>query len=109
MGIDTEFLVVLTGTEIGAGETDLGEKLTELWLKTLATAETRPAKIVFLNTEGTPHLETLEALEEQGTQLVSCITCLNYYDRMDRVVVGERGDMKGTIADMTGYRKVVTL
>jgi hypothetical protein len=115
MGIDRDFVLVLTGTEIGAGEADLGEKLTELWLKTLAGAETRPAKIIFLNsavlltTEGTPHLEALKTLEAGGTELVSCITCLTYHDRMDRVVVGGKGDMKGTVADVTGFAKVVTL
>jgi hypothetical protein len=115
MGIDRDFLVVLTGTEIGVGQVDLGERLTELWLKSLAAAETRPAKIIFLNsavfltTKGTPHLEALQSLEAQGTRLVSCITCLTYHERMGKVVVGERGDMKGTVADMTAYRKVVTL
>jgi len=28
---------------------------------------------------------------------------------MDRVVVGGKGDMKGTAADMTAYPRVVTL
>jgi len=115
MGIDRDFLVVLTGAEIGTGEADLGGKLTELWLKTMAGAETRPAKIIFLNsavfltTEGTPYLSSLKSLAARGTELVSCITCLTYYDRMERVVVGERGDMKGTVGDMTGFGKVVTL
>ena len=40
---------------------------------------------------------------------ISCITCLTYFDRMERVVVGERGDMRGTVADLTAYGKVVTL
>ena len=74
-----------------------------------------PGKIIFLNsavlltTEGTPHLEALRALEGAGTEIVSCITCLQYHDRMDRVVVGTRGDMKGTVADMTSFARVVTL
>ena len=114
MGIDSEFLVVLTGTEIGTGEADLGERLTELWLKSTAAAETCPAKIIFLNsavfltTEGTPYLELLKSLEARGTKLVSCITCLTYHDRMERLAVGERGDMNGTVADLGAYGKVVT-
>ena len=115
MGIDNDLLFVLTSNESGTGEADLGERLTELWLKSLAGSETRPAKIIFLNsavfltTEGTAHLEILRSLEFRGTELTSCITCLTYHDRMDRVVVGGKGDMKGTAADMTAYPRVVTL
>ena len=115
VGIDSDLLVVLTSNELGNGEADLGERLTELWLTQLAAADTRPAKIIFLNsaifltTEGTPYVEILRALEERGTELVSCITCLTYHDRMERLVVGERGDMKSTVADMTAYARVITL
>jgi len=115
VAIDSDLLFVLTSNEIGSGPSDLGERLTELLLESLAGAETRPARIIFLNsavlltTEGSPYLPVLRKLEESGTELISCITCLTYHDRMDAVAVGERGDMKGTVADLTGYRTVVTL
>jgi len=115
MSIDKDFLLVFTGTGIGEGEADLGAKLTELFLGQLRAAGSRPAKIVFLNaavfltTEGSPHLDVLKEIEAGGTEIVSCITCLTYFDRMERVVVGGRGDMKGTVADVTTFRKVVTL
>lgn len=115
MPIDPDSLLVLTGNEIGHGPADLGEKLTALFLKTLAASEKRPAKILFLNqaifltTEGSPVLESLRKLEADGTELVSCITCLTYFDRMEKVVVGRRGDMKGTVADLGVYARVVTL
>ncbi|MEN8150815.1 MAG: hypothetical protein ABFS86_13410 [Planctomycetota bacterium] len=115
MAIDNDFLVVLTSNEIGVGEADLGEKLTELFLKSLGGNDVRPAKILFLNsaifltTEGSHHLDALRALEEGGTELVSCITCLTYHGRMERLEVGQRGDMKGTVADMTAHARVVTL
>jgi hypothetical protein len=115
MTIDPDLLLVLTSNEIGSGPSDLGERLTELFLKCLAGAGTRPAKMIFLNsaifltTEGTPHLELLRRIEAGGTAVVSCITCLTYHDRMERVVVGARGDMKSTVADMTAFRRVVTV
>jgi prolyl-tRNA synthetase len=115
MAIDPDLLLVVTGNEIGHGPADLGERLTELWLGRVAAEETKPAKMLFLNsavlltTEGSPHVETLRKLEEAGTDLVSCITCLTYHDRMEKVVVGTRGDMKGTVEDMLRFRKVVTV
>jgi len=115
MTIDKNLLVVFTGSEIGQGAADLGEKLTGLMLGRFAAENTRPAKMIFLNsavfltTEGTAHADVLRTLEEGGTEIVSCITCLTYHDRMEKVVVGTRGDMKGTVEDLLGFSKVVTL
>jgi hypothetical protein len=115
MSIDPNWLLVLTSSEIGMGAVDLGAKLTDLYLKTLAGEETRPARILFLNsaifltTEGSSVVDHLRALEEGGTELISCITCLTYHDRMEKVVVGTRGDMKGTVAEISAHAKVVTL
>jgi hypothetical protein len=113
--VDRDWLVVLTSAELGQGSADLGEKLTGLWLKCVAAGERLPARVLFLNsavfltTEGTPHAELLRGLEERGTELVSCITCLTYHDRMERIVVGTAGDMKGTVADMASFAKVTTM
>ena len=115
MNIDHDLLLVLTGNEIGDGPGDLGEKLTELYLKSLAAAEVRPGRIIFLNsaifltTAGSPVLEPLRALQQAGTEITSCITCLTYHDRMDRVVVGDRSDMRATVQAMTGTPRVITL
>jgi hypothetical protein len=115
MAIDKDWLLVLTGSEIGQGEMDLGAKLTELFFKVLPASDALPARILFLNTaiflttEGSPILDELRALEEAGTEIVSCITCLTYFDRMERVAVGERGDMKNTVASIGAFRKVVTI
>jgi hypothetical protein len=115
MRIDTDLLLVFAGNELGDGPGDLGEKLTELYLKSLARTEMRPGKIIFLNsaifltTEGSPVLDSLVALERDGTEITSCITCLTYHDRMERVVVGDRSDMKATVEAMTTAARVVTL
>ena len=38
---------------------------------------------VFLTTQGSPVADKLRKLEERGTEISSCITCLTYFDRMD--------------------------
>jgi hypothetical protein len=115
MTIDHELLLVLTGSEIGDGPSDLGGKLTELYLKSLVAAAVRPGRIiclnsaVFLTTAGSPVLDSLRTLEAEGTEITSCITCLTYHDRMDRVVVGGRSDTRSTVQAMTGTARVITL
>jgi len=114
MAVDKDFLLIITSSEIGTGEADLGAKLTDLIFKVFAGSETRPSKIIFLNsgifltTEGSPVAANLEALEKEGTEIVSCITCLQYFDRMEKVVVGRPGDMKDTVSAVVNYGKVVT-
>jgi len=113
--IDPDLLVVFTNSEIGQGPSDLGERLAGLWLGCMAKEGRRPARMIFLNsgifltTEGSPVLDALREIEAGGTEIVSCITCLTYHDRMERVAVGTAGDMKGTCADMFRFPKVVTL
>lgn len=114
MAVDKDFLLVITSSEIGTGETDLGAKLTDLIFKVFSEFTPQPARIIFLNsgifltTEGSPIVAKLRALEEKGTEIVSCITCLNYHERMEKVVVGRPGDMKDTVDAVLEYSKVVT-
>ncbi|MFH1998342.1 MAG: hypothetical protein ABIK28_01615 [Planctomycetota bacterium] len=114
MAIDNDFLLVITSSEIGEGEADLGAKLTDLIFKVFSESKTQPARIIFLNsgifltTEGSPVAEKLKTLEDKGTEIVSCITCLNYFDRMEKIIVGRPGDMKDTVDALIHYRKVVT-
>lgn len=115
MAVDSNYLLVLTGAEIGVEMADLGSRLNELFLKSLAQAEVKPAKVIFLNTaiflttEGSHVLEPLEVLAAGGTELVSCITCLEYFNRRDKLAVGVEGNMKQTVEAIGAYSKVVTL
>lgn len=114
MAIDKDFLLVLTSSEIGSGMADLGERLTGLLLTVFSGSEDLPAKMIFLNsaifltTEGSPVADQLKSLEERGVEIISCITCLNYYQRMERIVVGKSGDMKETVKALTKFKKVIT-
>jgi intracellular sulfur oxidation DsrE/DsrF family protein len=53
---------------------------------------------VRLVTEGSEVLEDLRALCDKGVQLLACGTCLDYYKRKDKVVVGQVSNMY-TIAE----------
>lgn len=115
MSIDKDSLLVIASSEMGVGEQDLGAKLTELFFRVLSESEQRPAKIIFVNsgifltTVGSPVEDKLKKLEEEGTEISSCITCLTYFNRMEKVVVGKRSDMKDTVSSLVQFKKVVTL
>ena len=81
----------------------------------LKESGTAPAKIicmnsgVFLTTGGSPVLEIMKAFEETGVEILSCSTCLEYYQRQDKLMVGQSTNMKDTVDDMLNFKKVITI
>jgi selenium metabolism protein YedF len=115
MAIQEDLALIITSNGIGEGATaDLGEKLLGSYLKTLLESERLPARIIFMNagifatTEGTSYLETLQGFEAAGTEILSCLTCLKYFDRVDKLVVGKQGNMRDTVEASLGASKVLT-
>ncbi len=114
MEINKEFVLVITSATLGEGEPDLGGKLAESFFKVLSDSERVPAQVIFINsgifltTEGSPIVDSLKTLEKQGTEVVSCTTCLNYLDRVDKILVGRSVDMKDTVDAITNHDRVVT-
>ncbi|HIE17190.1 MAG TPA: sulfurtransferase-like selenium metabolism protein YedF, partial [Dehalococcoidia bacterium] len=73
------------------------------FLNTLWDTEPKPAKLMFINdgvrltTEGSEVLETLQTLEKDGIQIVSCGTCLEYYHLKEKLRVGLVTNMYETV------------
>ena len=113
MALNKDFLLVIESSGLGDGEPDLGERLMKAFLKVLLESEEWPARIicmnsgVFLTTEGSPVLDVLKQCEEQGTEILSCGTCLDYYGRSDRLRVGRPTNMRETVDALLHFKKVL--
>jgi hypothetical protein len=85
------------------------------FLAVLRESERVPAKMLFLNsgvfltTEGSPHLEILRRISEAGTEIASCGTCLDYYERKEKLPVGRVGNMSDTVESMLDFNVVRTV
>ena len=114
MALDEDLLLILKSSGLGDGEPDLGSKLLSAFLKTLLEAKAVPARIicmnsgVFLTTEGSPLIETLREFEAQGTAILSCGTCLDYYNRRERLRIGEPTNMKSTVEAMLSFPRILS-
>ena len=114
MNIDKELVYVITSATLGEGDPNLGAKLTESLFTVLSTSQQKPSCIIFINsgvfltTKGSPVVESLKLLEEAGTVILSCTTCLNYFERMDKILVGRPGDMKDTVDATVSRQRVIT-
>lgn len=109
--------LVLTVPEdiMGRGERELGTVLVRAFFHTLLEVRPRPDVIIFFNTgvrlvvEGSPVLEDLQALAEQGVQILACGTCLGYFDLKDKVAVGTVSNMYAIAETLLGAGRVVSL
>ncbi len=108
-----DLLLVIDSCGLGDGEPDLGEKLMKAFLSVLLESGDLPARIlcmnsgVFLTTEGSPVLDIMKRYEEQGTDIISCGTCLDYYGRSDKLGVGRPTNMRETVHALLSFKKVL--
>ena len=91
---------------MGKGNDELGEVLIKGYIYTLTETKPYPKHIVFINsgvkltTRNEATIENLKILEEAGVEILSCGTCLDYYNLKDDLQVGSVTNMY-TIVDIT--------
>jgi len=93
-------LVVLIGKDtMGAGDRTLGQILIKGFIMTLLEVYPLPEAIIFINSgvnltvEGSDVINTLKELEKTGVEILSCGTCLNYYNLQEKLAVGQISNM----------------
>jgi intracellular sulfur oxidation DsrE/DsrF family protein len=99
---------------MGDAPAALQQKLASVFL-TMLSKEMLPGVIAFygdgvrLTCDDSPALEQLRALANQGTRLVICQTCLDFFDLRDKVRVGIIGGMGDIVAAMQSADKVISV
>ncbi len=100
------FLVQSEG--LGRGDEQLGSMLMANFLRLLGESQDKPGSLIFWNAgvrllcQGSPVLNRLKQLEEQGVELLACSTCLEHFDLMDKLAVGKPTTMAKSIQSMLG-------
>ena len=110
--VDGVFLI--TSKVMGKGDDKLGEALMKAFVYTLSQKDKAPAKVMLLNSgvflagEGSQVSEQLLELEQKGTEIISCGTCLDFYNLKDKLAVGTIASMYDIVENLS-LDKVVTL
>lgn len=108
-------IYVITQNTLGQGKDELGQVLIKGFLHTLLEVQPMPKAILFMNggilltVEGSPVLGSLEKLEQAGTEILSCGTCLDYYEAKDKLAIGGITNMYTIVEMMSSANKVITL
>ena len=115
-GIMATASVMLIGSDVfGVGDRALGEKLMKSFLKTIGDVEPKPVKMLFVNEgvrltgEGSEVLDTLESLEKDGVEILSCGTCLEHYNLIEKLRVGLVTNMYDIVDSLATADKVVRI
>jgi selenium metabolism protein YedF len=110
-----KIVVLVTCDTMGRGDDMLGTALMGNFLKTLTEMGTELWRLVFLNSgikltvEGSPVVETLADLENDGITILVCGTCLTHFGMMNRKKVGQTTNMLDIVTALQAADSVITL
>lgn len=110
---EENLVVVVSSDRMGNGNDDLGKVLIKGFLFAVTQLDKLPKTILFYNggatltAEGSDSLEDLKHMEEQGVEILTCGTCLNYYGLSDKLQVGSVTNMYTIVEKMAGADKII--
>lgn len=106
-------LVVLSTNKMGHGNDELGKTLMKAFIFALTKQDQFPKTILlynsgaFLSCEGSDSLEDLKLLEANGVEIMTCGTCLNFYELSEKLAVGSVTNMYDIVEKMQKASKII--
>ena len=108
-------LLIVTRDGMGSGPVELQTVLVINFFKTLLKDNLTPSNIFFyadgvkLNTKGSEIEDELLELEKRGSLLVTCTSCLNFYNLAPQLASGRKGSMSDLVSLMGTSDKVISI
>ncbi len=107
-------LVVYVSSEgMGRGDDRLGTILMAAFLDTLGHFKDVPSHVIFVNggvrlaVEGSPVLDQIRHLEQIGSRVLVCGTCLNYFGLKEKLAVGGISNMYAIVETLSQAGRIV--
>jgi selenium metabolism protein YedF len=94
-----EKVIFIKSNLLGEGEEELGEILIRGFINTLKDIDPLPNKIIFMNSgvklpcENKEVINSLKKLEKNDVEVLTCGTCLDYYNLEEKLKVGNISNM----------------
>lgn len=107
-------LFLVSNNLFGKGDEQLGQVLMKSFMYTLTQLEGKVKSLIFINsgvfltTEGSEVIDHLISLQNNGVEILSCGTCLDFYGLKEKLLVGTVSNMY-TIVDLLMTAKTITL
>lgn len=109
-------LVIMVGKDtLGEGSEELGDVLVRGYFYTLTEVEPFPKALLFINSgvnltvTDSPVIDHLRLLESKGVEILSCGTCLDYFNLKDKLGVGGVTNMYTIVETMNKAKNTISL
>lgn len=107
--------IVISTNVMGGGDDKLGKILVKGFIYTLTEMQPYPKTVIFYNagimltTEGSESLDDIKKLEEEGVEILSCGTCLDFYGCADKLKVGQVTNMYSIVEKLRNTSNTITI
>jgi selenium metabolism protein YedF len=107
-------VVRIAGQYMGQGDDKLGRILMKAFLGALKDSSHEIQALVFYNSgvyltiEGSDCLDAIMGLEKSGVHVLSCGTCLDFYNLKDKLRVGVISNMFEIIETLSGANRILS-
>jgi selenium metabolism protein YedF len=108
-------VVLINSDKMGQGEEEIGRIMIKKFINGLVGLDEKPEKLVFyglgvkLTARGSPVMDSLLSLENMGVEIISCATCVNYYNLADRIEAGRIGNMPELLESLTEAADTISI
>jgi len=108
-------LLIIAREGMGSAPHELQTVLVINFFRTLLKENRIPGTIFFyadgvkLNLKGSVIEDLLIELEQKGTSIITCTTCLNFFDALSQLASGKKGGMPDLISLISSSEKVISL
>lgn len=112
---EKKLTILVSNDKLGLGDDKLGTTLMKSYFYALSESDIIPSELIFLNAgvkltaQGSDCLESIKKLKERGVNVLSCGTCLDFYDLKEKLAVGEITNMYTIIEKMNTSDKTIKL
>ncbi|MFO7886846.1 MAG: sulfurtransferase-like selenium metabolism protein YedF [Eubacteriales bacterium] len=106
-------VVAIESETMGNGDNTLGEVLMKSFIYTLTQLEELPKAIIFYNAgakltlNNSAVLQDIKNLEAQGVEVITCGTCLDYFEVKEELGVGSVSNMYTIVEKLNSAAKVI--
>lgn len=111
-----DYAVFVGKDHVGEGDETLGQSLMKMALYTLSESDDIPAYVLFMNggvklvaQADQQIIDSISSLIAQGSEVLVCGTCLDYYNLTESLQVGAVSNMYDILGCMQKASKVITL
>ncbi len=114
-GHNDNLVIAVTSNCFGVGNDELGSTLMKSYLFALTEADKKPKTLIFVNKgvtlvcEDSPCLDAIQALADEGVEIMACGACLNFYGLTEALVIGTISNMYMIVNKMNNATNTIKI